>query len=96
MFLLIAMLAGSPAMAENLHLPPEMRQRVDEASSAVAEGMRTAHRKLDKAEHESDLLKSVTADLGKLWTGVKHKSHSALVYLDHKLHEHVLGLDSPR
>jgi hypothetical protein len=94
MLLLLALLNQSPAQAESFHLPPEMSQKVDEASSAAAEGMRTAKRKLNKAEQESDLLSSLAKDAGKIWSGVKRKSRSALVYLDHELHEHVLGPDS--
>lgn len=94
MFLLLITLAGSPAFAESLHLPPEMRQTVDAAGSAIADGMRNAHQKVHQAGQESDVAKAVLTDLGKLWAGVKTKSRHALVYLDHELHEHVLGPDS--
>jgi len=94
MFLLMIALASSPAFADSLHLPPEMRQQVDAADSAITEGMRSAHHKVRQAGQESDLAKAVLTDLGKLWAGLKSRSRSALVYLDHELHQHVLGPDS--
>jgi hypothetical protein len=91
MFPLLMILAGLPALADSLHLPAEMRQKVDATSSAIADGMRTAHQKVHKVGAESDLAQAVITDLGKIWAGVKNNSHRALVYLDHELHEHVLG-----
>ena len=96
MFLLLITLMGPAARADSLHLPTEMRQKVDAAEEAISDGVRSARHSVNHASEHSDLTKAVITDLGKLWSGVKTQSRHALVYLDRQLHEHVLGPDEPR
>jgi hypothetical protein len=94
MFLLLIALMSPAAQADSIHLPTEMREKVDAASEAISDGVRAAKHSVNHASEHSDLTKAVLVDIGKLWTGMKSQSHHALVYLDHQLHEHVLGPDS--
>jgi hypothetical protein len=91
MIWILLFLSGEPALADSPHLPPEMQQKVDDMGVALRQSYEEAQKKLTNAEKRSDLVHSVTSGIAKLWVGVKAKGIHALVYLDHQLHEHVIG-----
>ncbi len=95
MMMLFLLLFASPSHAESPPLPPEMRQKVDEAAEAVAEGYKQAQLRLAKSERSSGLVHGAAEDLRHIWAIVKNKSRHALIYLDHQLHAHVIG-EEPR
>jgi hypothetical protein len=68
-----------------------MTQKVNEVSTAVADGYRQARLKMHAAERDSSLVRSVAETAAHLWARVKAKGLGAIVYLDHELHEHVIG-----
>jgi hypothetical protein len=94
MFLLLIALMSPVAQADSIHLPAEMREKVDAASEAISDGVRAAKHSVNHASEHSDLTRAILSDLGKLWSGMKTQSRHAVVYLDHQLHEHVIGPDS--
>ena len=68
-----------------------MQQKYEDISSALRESYRNAQTRLHKSESENDVVHAVVGELGKLWIGVKAGGRSAVIYLDHQLHEHVIG-----
>jgi len=89
--LLFIFAQGPSARAESPHLPVEMQQKVDDMSAALHQGYLEAQKKLHQSEKDSSVVHSIADGVMHLWTGAKAKGRRALVYLDHQLHEHVLG-----
>ena len=87
------LLSQSPARAEAPHIPAEMQQKVEDISAALRESYREAQTKMRSAKTGQGVAPAVLEELGKIWAGAKAKGHSAIIYLDHQLHEHVIGVE---
>ncbi|MGZ3653491.1 MAG: hypothetical protein ACXWR1_13450 [Bdellovibrionota bacterium] len=104
--LLLTFIGSPSARADSyIQVPAAVKEKWAEASQAVGEGYDSAKQRVDqvgrsevgtelraraRAARSSSLGQAVVAAAQRLWAGVKHKGLSAVIYLDHQVHEHLL------
>lgn len=91
MIWILLFLTGSPAHADTVQVPVEMKQKYDDVTEALRENYEKAQQRVHQAEKDHGFVRSFTSGVSHLWTSAKAKGRHALVYLDHQLHEKVIG-----